>query len=182
LAHAMRAYTHCRASPSASAVVPEYAGIDVSNPAPSLPNSPAMAIGHSGGLMENANQSSQVQVSNWTLATGTQPGERHVYPAAHQKRRVRPRQNVAAAERRDSVPRVSARHARLHALPPSWRAACPAVLEDSRDRAVWLRFCHRRHGGRNLVSARFNNPSPSVDGGCRCSSGVRHRECALPSD
>jgi hypothetical protein len=50
LAHAMRAYTDCRASPSASAVVPEHAGIDVSNPAPSLPNSPAMAIGHSGGL------------------------------------------------------------------------------------------------------------------------------------
>ena len=32
--------------------------------------------------MENANQASEVQVSNWTLATGTQPGERHVYPAA----------------------------------------------------------------------------------------------------
>jgi hypothetical protein len=30
--------------------------------------------------MENAKA---IRVSNWTLATGTQPGERHVYPAAH---------------------------------------------------------------------------------------------------
>jgi hypothetical protein len=41
-----------------------------------------MAIGHTGDQMENANQASEVQVSNWSLATGTQPGERHVYPAA----------------------------------------------------------------------------------------------------
>ena len=43
---------------------------------------PAMAIGRWGNDMENANQPSEVPVSNWTLATGTRPGERHIYPAA----------------------------------------------------------------------------------------------------
>jgi len=48
-----------------------------------LPDTLAMAIGHRGnGSMENANQPSEVPVSNWTLATGTRPGERHIYPAA----------------------------------------------------------------------------------------------------
>jgi hypothetical protein len=32
--------------------------------------------------MENANKTSEVPVSNWTLATGTRPGERHVFPSA----------------------------------------------------------------------------------------------------
>jgi len=32
--------------------------------------------------MENANQQSEVPVSNWTLATGTRPGERRIQPAA----------------------------------------------------------------------------------------------------
>jgi hypothetical protein len=42
-----------------------------------------MAIGHRGNdEMENANQPSEVPVSNWTLATGTRPGERHIGPAA----------------------------------------------------------------------------------------------------
>jgi len=39
-----------------------------------------LAVG--GKDMENANQPSEVPVSNWTLATGTRPGERHIYPDA----------------------------------------------------------------------------------------------------
>ena len=35
--------------------------------------------------MENASQASEIPVSNRTLATGTRPGERHVYPAAHRE-------------------------------------------------------------------------------------------------
>ena len=42
-----------------------------------------MAIAVGRDEMENANQASEIPVSNWTLATGTRPGERHVYPAAH---------------------------------------------------------------------------------------------------
>jgi hypothetical protein len=30
--------------------------------------------------MEHENQPSEIRVSNWTLATGTRPGERHVVP------------------------------------------------------------------------------------------------------
>ena len=39
-----------------------------------------MAASHRGVVMENEhNTLPQVPVSNWTLATGTRPGERHVY-------------------------------------------------------------------------------------------------------
>ena len=30
--------------------------------------------------MDRENQASEVRVSNWTLATGTRPGERYVFP------------------------------------------------------------------------------------------------------
>jgi MoxR-like ATPase len=40
----------------------------------------AMAAGHcEDGFMENDNQMKRIPVSNWTLATGTRPGERYVY-------------------------------------------------------------------------------------------------------
>jgi hypothetical protein len=82
-------------------------------------------------------------------------------------RRVRPRQKIAATERRDSVPRVSARHARLHALPPILESGMPTVLEDSRERARLASVlrstqCRPRSGvgpGRQSVVVR--------DGGCR---------------
>jgi hypothetical protein len=41
-----------------------------------------MAIGSGGNDMENAHHQSEVPVSNWTLATGTRPGERQIHPAA----------------------------------------------------------------------------------------------------
>jgi hypothetical protein len=31
--------------------------------------------------MENEDQTKRVPISNWTLATGARPGERHVYPS-----------------------------------------------------------------------------------------------------
>jgi hypothetical protein len=34
--------------------------------------------------MMNENAPSDVRVSNWTLATGTRAGERHVYPSVRQ--------------------------------------------------------------------------------------------------
>jgi hypothetical protein len=38
-----------------------------------------------GGIdIMNGNNPSDVRVSNWTLATGTRPGERHVYPSLPQ--------------------------------------------------------------------------------------------------
>jgi len=38
-----------------------------------------MAASHRGVIMENENKLPQVPVSDWTLATGTRPFERHVY-------------------------------------------------------------------------------------------------------
>jgi hypothetical protein len=35
--------------------------------------------------MENDNLSTQIPVSNWTLATGTRPGERYVYSSERHK-------------------------------------------------------------------------------------------------
>ena len=35
--------------------------------------------------MTNANHTSDVPVSNWTLATGTKPGERAVFDVVHPK-------------------------------------------------------------------------------------------------
>jgi hypothetical protein len=34
--------------------------------------------------MAGENNTSDIQVSNWTLATGTRPGEREVYPTVPQ--------------------------------------------------------------------------------------------------
>ena len=34
--------------------------------------------------MSSENNTPDVAVSNWTLATGTRPGERHVYPTVPQ--------------------------------------------------------------------------------------------------
>jgi len=64
-----------------------------------LPDTLATAIDRWGKYMENANQQSEVPVSNWTLATGTRPGERQISIRLRSKtRRVRPRRKVVAAE------------------------------------------------------------------------------------
>ena len=106
-----------------------------SGSAPSLPDTPAMAIGHRGNAMENANQPSEVPVSNWTLATGRGPASVTSIRLPTETRRVRPRQKGTVAEGRDSALCVGTRHARLHALPPILESGMPAVLKDSRDRA-----------------------------------------------
>ena len=73
--------------------------------------------------MENANQASEIPVSNWTLATGTRPWERHVYPVpTEHARRVRPRQNGTVADMTGVVPDCALTHAmrdHTHCRPPA---------------------------------------------------------------
>ena len=47
-----------------------------------------------GSTMTSESDTSDVRISNWTSATGTRPGERHVYP-------TRPQDNARVAARGD---------------------------------------------------------------------------------
>ena len=79
--------------------------------------------------MENANQASEVQVSNWTLATGTQPVERHVYPARSER--------VACARARRSP--------RLNGVIP-YRALAHGMRAYTHCRQSCRAACHRVRG------------------------------------
>jgi hypothetical protein len=51
--------------------------------------------------MTTENDRSEVRVSNWTLATGTRAGERHVYPSVRQDIQ-RERQDEPAERNRET--------------------------------------------------------------------------------